>query len=160
MALEGDEEPELFLTTKFIEYGGRISPDGRWITYGSNESGSWEVYVRPFPSGRGEWQISSGGERATYPTWSSDQKQIFYRTALGMSAASVETAGDTFRAKRPETLFETRFIDLFPSLDYDVAPGSEYLVMFQGSNSADTIDHVVMVTNWFDELERMFTGTE
>ncbi|MGB5552356.1 MAG: protein kinase [Thermoanaerobaculia bacterium] len=160
MELEGDGEPVVFLTTKFLEYGGKISPDGKWITYGSNESGSWEVYVRPFPSGRGEWQISSGGERATYPTWASDQKQIFYRTALGMSAASVETARDTFRAKRPETLFETRFIDLFPSLDYDVAPGSEYLVMFQGSNSADTIDHVVMVTNWFDELEQMFTVSE
>ena len=159
MALESEGEPEIFLSTTFIEYGGKVSPDGKWITYGSNESGSWEAYVRPFPAGRGEWQISTGGERASYPTWSSDQKQIFYRTAVGMSVASVETAGDTFRAKRPETLFESRFVDLFPNLDFDVAPGSEYLVMFQGSNSADTVDHVVMVTNWFKELEQMFTAT-
>ena len=159
MPIGGDGEPEVFLGTSFIEYGGRISPDGKWIVYGSNESGGFEVYVRPFPTGRGEWQISTGGQRATYPTWSSDQRKIFYRTAVGMSAASVETTGETFRAKRPEELFEARFVDLFPSQDYDVAPGSEYLVMFQGSNSADTIDHVVMVTNWFDELDQMFTAT-
>ncbi len=156
----GEDEPEVFLSTPFIEYGGKVSPNGKWLTYGSNESGSWEAYVRPFPSGRGEWQISAGGERASYPMWSSDQTRIFYRTAVGISVAAVELNGDTFRAKRPETLIESRFVDLFPSLDFDVAPGAEYLVMFQGSNSADTVDHVVLVTNWFDELEQMFTGTE
>jgi serine/threonine-protein kinase len=157
MPIDGDGEPEVFLSTTFLEYGGRVSPDGNWITYGSNESGGFEVYVRPFPAGRGEWQISSSGQRATYPTWASDQTQIFFRTAVGMASASVDSAGGTFRAKRPGTLFESRFIDLFPNQDYDIAPGSEYLVMFQGSNSADTIDHVVLVTNWFDELDQLFT---
>src|SRR6266852_1898495 len=49
-----------------------FSPDGRWIAYSSNESGRYDVYVRPFPggasSGSAKWQISTGGGR--YPIWS------------------------------------------------------------------------------------------
>ena len=56
---DGTIEP--FLNTRFLEYGPFFSPDGRWIAYGSNESGDWEVYVRPADGSSGKWQISSGG---------------------------------------------------------------------------------------------------
>ena len=65
---DGSIEP--FLSTQFVEYGPVFSPDGRWIAYGSNESGAFEVYVRPAEGGSGKWQISSGGnfEDSSTPT--------------------------------------------------------------------------------------------
>ncbi len=154
MPLDGEGEPESFLSTPFTEYGGVVSPDGKWLAYGSDESGDWRVYVRPFPTGRGEWQISDG--RSGYPRWSRRGDEIFFRTANGVASASVEISGDSFRAKRPEVLFEGNFVNLFPSFDYDVAPDGETFVMLQGLSSGDKTDHVVMITNWFPELEETF----
>ena len=56
-----------------------FSPDGRWIAYRSNESGTSEIYVRPFPGGRGgKWQISTGG--GLYGLWSNNGRELFYET--------------------------------------------------------------------------------
>ena len=75
-------KPELFLRTPFDETEPAFSPDGRWIAYASNESGRYEVYVRPFPggapSGSGKWQISTGG--GFHPIWSRDGRELFYET--------------------------------------------------------------------------------
>jgi Tol biopolymer transport system component len=157
LPIDGEGEPTVFLTTKFSEYGGRISPDGNWLAYGSDESGGQEVYVRPFPSGRGEWQISDGG-RATYPSWSSKGDEIFYRTGTGISFASVDITGDTFRSKRPETMFEGSFVDLVPAYDYTVTPDAQRIIMFQGLGNSDITDHVIMITNWFADLEQTFAN--
>ena len=159
LPLTGEGESQVFLSTPFIEFGGKVSPDGNWLAYSSNESGGNETYVRPFPTGRGEWKISTN-PRATYPTWSSRGDEIFFRTAIGINAAQVELDGDSFRAKRPETVFDGSFVDLFPSWDYDVAPDGESFVLFQGigSGGENMVDHVVMVTNWFAELEATFAS--
>jgi len=157
MSLTGEDEPEVFLSTQFFEYGGKVSPDGKWLVYGSNESGGQEVYVRPFPSGRGEWRISDGG-RGTYPTWSSKGDEIFFRRATGISVTSVDLSGDSFRSKRPQTLFEGAFVDLYPAYDYAVAPDAQSIAMFQGLNSTDKVDHVIMITNWFADLEETFAN--
>jgi serine/threonine-protein kinase len=73
-AIEGDParprlgKPELFLGTPAYESRPAFSPDGRWLAYMSDESGNFEVYVRPFPGPGGRWQISTGG--GAYPIWS------------------------------------------------------------------------------------------
>ena len=68
LPIEGDEksgwkpgEPKPFVNSAFDEGEPAFSPDGRWLAYQSNESGSFEVYVRPFPGPGGKWQISTGG---------------------------------------------------------------------------------------------------
>jgi Tol biopolymer transport system component len=70
LPLQGDRKPALLLATDFNEHNASFSPDTRWIAYASNESGRYEVYVRPFtvsgPSGapslgEGKWQVSRGG---------------------------------------------------------------------------------------------------
>ena len=61
-------KPEPFLKTQFVEIGGVFSPDGRWMAYASNESGSLEVYVRRFPDTGVKWIISNGGGQR--PVWS------------------------------------------------------------------------------------------
>jgi Tol biopolymer transport system component len=55
-----------------------FSPDGRWLSYGSNELGTYQVYVRAFPDKGGRWQISTAG--GEYPFWSRNGRELFYRT--------------------------------------------------------------------------------
>src|SRR5439155_24574460 len=71
-------KPELFLGTPFDEGYSAFSPDGRWLAYQSNESGTAEVYVRPFPGPGGRWQISKGG--GLYPLWSRDGRELLFQT--------------------------------------------------------------------------------
>jgi Tol biopolymer transport system component len=72
-------KPEPFLRTPADETAPRFSPDGRWIAYRSNESGSDEVYVRPFPGPGGKSQISTAG--GLYGIWSKNGHELFYETA-------------------------------------------------------------------------------
>jgi Tol biopolymer transport system component len=69
-----------FLRTRFDESQAQFSPDGRWIAYTSNESGTYQVYIRPFPtppSGSDvKWQVSLNG--AWQPRWNHDGKELFY----------------------------------------------------------------------------------
>ena len=72
-------KPEVFLKTPASEGAAVFSPDGHWITYTSDESSRYEVYVRPFQSsGGGKWQISTGG--GTYSFWSRDSRELYFMT--------------------------------------------------------------------------------
>jgi Tol biopolymer transport system component len=76
----GDRKPVSYLKTQFSEANGHVSPDGRWMAYRSDQSGSNEIYVRPFPDPRGgKWQISNGG--GTDPRWKGDGTELFYFSA-------------------------------------------------------------------------------
>ncbi len=84
LPLEGDEasgwkpgKPTVFLNGPFSEVWAEFSPDGRFLAYSANESGRFEVYVRPFPGPGGKWQVSTTGGRWT--TWSRSRRELFYR---------------------------------------------------------------------------------
>jgi eukaryotic-like serine/threonine-protein kinase len=68
--------PAMFAEGPFEETLGRLSPDGRWMAFVSDKSGRDEVYVRPFPSSAGEWQISTAG--GTEPRWNRNGRELFY----------------------------------------------------------------------------------
>ena len=72
----GERKPFPVVQTPFDEAAGQLSPDGRWVAYQSNESGSVEIYVRPFPGPGGQWQVSTAG--GSQPRWRSDGKELFY----------------------------------------------------------------------------------
>lgn len=119
---EGDLKPRRFLTTPFTEYQARFSPDGRWIAYVSNESGPYEVYVRPFVpakgsdswAGEGKWQISSGGGHQ--PRWSGDGRQLMYLSSTGkLMSVDVSTAGGSFTHGSSKAVFD---IPIFGGADY------------------------------------------
>ena len=76
LPLGGDRKPRPFLHTRFNEIGGAVSPDSRWITYQSDESGQFEVYVQSFPVPGGKYQVTTGG--GILGSWSRDGKQIYY----------------------------------------------------------------------------------
>jgi eukaryotic-like serine/threonine-protein kinase len=109
---------------------GMISPDGKWVAYASDESGSWEVYVTTFPDAVGKWQVSRGG--GTEPRWRGDSKEIFYLAPAGMlTAVPVSTIG-SFATGTPTPLFQFHGRAVISSTDvfsYDVTKdGKRFLV--------------------------------
>jgi len=109
---------------------GMISPDGKWVAYESDESGSWEIYVTTFPGAAGKWQVSRGG--GIEPRWRRDGKEIFYLGPSGMlTAVPVSTLG-TFASGSPVALFQFHGRAAISSTDvfsYDVTKdGKRFLV--------------------------------
>ncbi len=163
LPLEEDREPEVFVNTDATDAWSAFSPDGRWIAYDSYESGSNEVYVRPYPPGPGKWQLSSSG--GGQPRWSADGRELFYRTDTGIMVVAVETEGDSFTYSRAEQLFEGSFLGGPDGMtinsgccyaDYDVTGDGQQFVMFPDAGQSQTgSGHVTLVTNWFEELKRL-----
>jgi dipeptidyl aminopeptidase/acylaminoacyl peptidase len=124
--LTGGGKATPFLETPFSESEARFAPDGRWLTYTSDESGRREVYVTSFPGREGKWQISNGGGAA--PRWRRDGREIFY-VAPDRRIHSVEVRpGEAFEAGAPRPLFATQIARL-PWPFYDVtADGQRFLV--------------------------------
>jgi Tol biopolymer transport system component len=151
LPLEGKRTPRPFLKTPFNERAARLSPDGRWLAYVSNESGRDEIYVQPFPGPGGKWQISASG--GNEPVWSRDGRELFYRSGEKMMAVSV-VFGETFSAENPRLLFEGHFV---PSrrgdAAYDVSPdGQRFLMVKRVQESIPTQLNIIL--NWFEELKR------
>jgi WD40-like Beta Propeller Repeat len=91
----GPESPRCSCKRPADERAPSLSPDGRWLVYGSDESGTFQVYVRAFPDKGGKWQISNGG--GAYPTWSRTGHDLFFETLDNhIMAASYTLKGDSF----------------------------------------------------------------
>jgi Tol biopolymer transport system component len=119
----GDRTPTLYLQTEFNEHQGRLSPDGRWMAYSSDESGRSEVYVRAFPVPGARSQVSSDG--GGDPKWRRDGKELFYQsTDLTLMAVTVK-ADTNFTASAPQALFKMPIADRAPIMA-QVSGGSKY----------------------------------
>jgi len=87
-----DRKPVAVATTSFEERNGQFSPDGRWVAFETNESGSFQMVVQPFPNASGKWQVSTGG--GTYPRWRADGKELYFIGPDGkLMAATVSSDG-------------------------------------------------------------------
>jgi Tol biopolymer transport system component len=130
LTLTGERKASTFLGTPFNEAQARFSPNTRWVAYASDESGTFEVYVRPFPAASGQTQISIAG--GTQPEWRRDGKELFYISADGrLTAVPVTTDGPTFSAGTPRRLFDVEVPEPNPPFptDYAVsADGQRFLV--------------------------------
>ena len=145
LPLSGDRIPVPFMQTKFDERNGRFSPSGRWIAYVSNESGSYEVYVVPFPSGGGKWQISTSG--GFQPRWRADERELFYLAGDGRVMAMPVGAGGGFEHGDGHALFQTRLDTsvLVNDRNYEVtADGQRFLV----TTPLGTAVPITVVVNW------------
>ncbi len=157
LGLKGERRSEPFLQTRFNEYHPMISPDGRWLAYSSDESGRLEVYVRPFPDGRGKWLISTEGGQE--PLWAQDGQELFYRTGGKLMNVAIET-DSSFVAGRPRLLFEWEYdsseMDPRGSPNYDVSPDERFLMIKPDPSLPST--KINFVLNWFEELKRKVPG--
>jgi Tol biopolymer transport system component len=143
---------------KSDEFNGNVSPDGHWLTYDSNRSGSFEVYVRPFPNtDGGEWQVSSGG--GSKPLWARNGHELFYVGADGaMLSVPVEASGTAWNAGTPVKLFEGKYVNTGTSgRTYDVsADGQRFLMIKPPATDASTaMLALIVVQHWDEELKRL-----
>ncbi len=148
--------PQPFLQTKDNETHPAFSPDGRWMAYVSDESGRWEVKVRPYPGPGAVTQVSVEG--GFEPTWSPDGREIYYRRRRGnqVMAVSFDPEGRSPRLGKPRLLFEGRYAHGLPyGRRYDLAPdGERFLMVMEGEPPPPQTQYNV-VLNWFEELKRL-----
>jgi serine/threonine-protein kinase len=152
--------PESFLQTSAIVTTPTLSPDGRWIAYGSNESGRNEVYVRPFRisasgSTDGKWQISTGG--GSYPVWSHAGRNLFYANDDNRIMVTEYSAqGDSFSYAKPRLWSDKRYFGS-GGRSFDLAPdGKRFAIFPRADSNAETQGnvHVTLLLNFFDEVRR------
>jgi Tol biopolymer transport system component len=153
--LDGDRKPVPYLRSGYNESHGRLSPDGRWMAYASDETGRSEIYVQSFPTpGGGKRLISSNG--GDQPAWRRDGKELFYLSLdRKLMAVEVQT-GATFEAAAPQPLFHVRVpvinITLFRN-HYTVSPdGQKFLVVTIPEMSAAA--PLVVELNWLPRADR------
>jgi eukaryotic-like serine/threonine-protein kinase len=140
LPLDGDKKPEPLIATPYNESHAQISPDGRWIAYTSNSTGGRnEVYVRPFPSGSGVYQVSTNG--GDWPRWNRDGKELIFH-ALGGGAfvaailsAPINGTGAALEATEPKEVVRTAVLNLPHSggdyHTYSLSPDGKRLLVFQ-----------------------------
>ena len=140
---------EVLLDSEFNELAARISPDGGWIAYTSNESGQLEIYVRPFPDvDSGNWTVSiDGGDRSH---WGPNGRELFYlSTDQHMMRVPIRTEGGTFSPGNPEALFSTQPYTNF----FDVSEDGQRFLMIRQGGTSETRPRINIVENWFEELK-------
>ena len=144
--------PEDLLATRFNEHNPDVSPDGAWIAYQSDESGRYEVYVRPFPRvNEGRWQVSPNG--GTRPLWSLDGRELFFLDQnRRMNVVSVAGAR-TLTFGRPQVLFDTAQFGLQgQQRNFDLAPDGKRFLMVKNLPPPADVPSIVLIQHWFEEL--------
>ena len=154
MSMEDAASPTLILDEPFHEQRPAVSPDGRWLAYGSGESGQNEVYIRPFPNvDDGRWQVSTDG--GTMPLWSPEGRELFYLTQNNLLAVSIETEAAPIIG-RPEVLFGlSGFSRVGAFRHYAVATeGDRFLFLqeVQETQADSERPRLVVALDWFQEL--------
>jgi len=143
----GDRKPFPYINTEFRELNAKLSPDGRFLAYVSDESKRNEVYVQTFPEHGGKWQISTGG--GDHPVWSRDGRELYFISAdRKMMAVEVKGDGKRFEASVPKPLFEVREAGQF-----DVSKDGRFLIHVPQDQAAANVPLTVIV-NWQAALKK------
>ncbi len=136
-----------------------FSPDGRWVAYGSNETGGFEIYVQPFPSTGAKYQVSKNGT-SIHPLWSPDGKELYYAPGSGLQFGVVSvttqpsvTFGNLVPVPRPFLMFGPG-----AAREYDITPDGKRFVGVvaagQTQSGAPATPQIQVVLNWFEELKQ------
>jgi serine/threonine-protein kinase len=150
-----DRRPRALVESSYAEWNGEVSPNGRWLAYQSNESGRYEVYVRPFPDVEGDrWQVSTAG--GTRPVWRRDGGELFYYFAGRVTAVPIESRS-AFVPGTPTVLFEGDYAAPQIGRVFDVTADGQRFILIKDSEAVggDEQRQVLAVLNWFQELQRL-----
>ena len=156
LPLFGDRQPYPILASVFDEYRAQLSPDGRWVVYVSDESGSYEVYAQPFTSdgklGGPKLRVSTAG--GNHPRFRGDGQELFYVAADGWMMSVAVKAGASFEPGTPKQLFKTRMLTgmVQSGIEYDVtADGQRFLI---GTIVGEGALPVSVILNWTAEVKK------
>jgi serine/threonine-protein kinase len=143
----------------FNERNAELAPKGQWLAYESNESGRYEIYVRPFPNVEaGRWQISTGG--GTMPLWARSGDELFY-LAADRTIQSVRVDGSSsWRGSTPTHVLQGKYLlasNANPARTFDISlDGKRFLMIKQGSgDDAYARQSLIIVEHWSEELKRL-----
>jgi serine/threonine protein kinase len=145
-----EQEPRSLIKTESNECAASLSPDGKWLAYVSDKTGVYEVYIQPYPSLNKIYPISRGG--GTEPLWSPMGNELFYRSDNKFMSIEIETRPN-LKLGSPEFLFEADCWSWPYIHEYDVTrDGNRFLIR----KNAEMGNQIIIITNWFNELERKF----
>ena len=177
-----DKKAAPLVATPFNETHGQVSPDGKWIAYTDNsKDGRNEIYVKPFPTGNGGWQVSNSG--GDWPRWRGDSKELFYHSVGVTGTADVSAGASSFSGPLFSALvnanggiFEPgspREVVVFPVLNvphsagdyhtYAVSPDGQRFLIQQfvapttaatGQIGPDTTSGLTVALNWAAALKK------
>ena len=154
-------ETQPLVKTTTGESNGAISPNGQWLAYQSNVSGTWDIYVQPFGDSNGvRSTVSSGG--GTQPRWSPDGRELYWVSSRTEMMRVTVGTGASWSPGTPEVLFDARQYSLGnvianPYFMYDVAKDGRFLMLkpVADSKARDTTANLIVVLNWLEELKRL-----
>ena len=161
LRLDGTHQILSLVQTPFDERNGIVSPNGRWLAYEANDSGPFQVYVRPFPDvNSGHWQVSTSG--GTQPLWARSGRELFYVAPDGALMGVTAVDGPAWTAGAPTKVLEERYVVLgtgggpFPR-NYDIAPDGRRFLMLKAveSDTAGAPTQIVVVQHFEEELKRL-----
>jgi eukaryotic-like serine/threonine-protein kinase len=147
--------PEPFLQTAAFEVYPSFSPDGRWLAYSSNESGTWEVYVRGFPDDGTKVRVSTAGGRI--PVWSSKVPELLYETdQQTIMAATYSVRNGSFVAAKARQWSHGSLGDTGVLANFDVSPDGRLAALMPAVKQADnqTQSHATFILNFFEMVRR------
>jgi serine/threonine-protein kinase len=158
MELDGSRRITPLVQSPFNERNGRVSPDGRWLAYESNDSGRFEVYVRPFPdASSGQWTVSTNG--GTRPNWTPSGQELVYASPTGALMRVGVARGPTWAATTPTEVVKQGYytIPQWWGLSYDISPdGQRFLMLKEGGADGSAMPaSIIVVQNWVDEHKRL-----
>ena len=154
LPLFGDRKPFPYVHTEFQEDQPRLSPDGHWLAYRSNESKRSEVYVVSFPQPGEKWQISNSGGQS--PVWSRNGRELYYySTGAKIMAVEIKPAipgSRQFKFGAPKPLFDVRLATTSDGSKFDVSRDGRFLLPALEEREAST--PMTVVLNWPELLKK------
>jgi serine/threonine-protein kinase len=150
-----DRKVSTLVSTAADDLMPRVSRDGKWLAYISDESGNYEVYVRPFPGGGGRVAVSTGG--GTEPVWAPDSRSIYYRNGTKLMVTSIVTGpGNSLTIGNRRELFDVAYAGHPYHQNFDVTRDGKSFVMIQPD---DQDRKVVVILNWMAEVRRQLAAS-
>ena len=148
-------DPRVYVGDPGRQWDAAFSPDGRWVAYVSNESGTAEIYVRPFPGPGGKWQVSTAG--GFLPSWSRAQPELVYGIDGALMVVRYAGRNGAFTALAPVPWSKGRYEFRGPNRMFDLHPDGARVVVATPSSVArvPTPDRIVLIFNIFDYLQRL-----
>ena len=150
--IAGNEKPVAVVQPPSAQsniFSYRVSPDGHWVAYTSDESGQWEVYLTTFPEGKGKWRVSpnNGIDLA----WNGNGKELFYKDSTDdFFTCPITTKGSEVIVGKPKHLFHASTPGI--GISFDVSFDGKHLLVNHADAEMQAPLH--LVTNWPAELKK------
>ncbi|HTY09557.1 MAG TPA: protein kinase [Bacteroidota bacterium] len=156
LPLTDAKKPEQYIASPATETDPSFSPDGRWISYMSNESGQNELYVVPYPHGGGKYQISTNGaDFAVPPRWLPDGRSLIYLSGRQVMGVHV-TLSPSFDYSPPQKIFDLP--ESWSGSFGDITADGKKFIIGTTKSGPVTTSRVNIVVGWFDELQKKFSA--